>query len=84
MFRLRRCGVETSHNTPGGFYNPYSVHIISGVPMRDPFPGNIVPQSMQDPVGRNILTYYPAPNVVSPQPGVAVGAGLGFLFRVAS
>ena len=52
----------------GGIYNPYSVHMISGVPMRDPFPGNIVPQSMQDPVGRNILTYYPAPNVVSPQP----------------
>ncbi|HZN10058.1 MAG TPA: TonB-dependent receptor, partial [Blastocatellia bacterium] len=30
--------------------------------VRDPFPGNVIPQSRIDPVARNILNYYPLPN----------------------
>ena len=30
--------------------------------IRDPFPGNFVPQSRMDPVGRKLASYYPAPN----------------------
>ncbi|MBL8295562.1 MAG: carboxypeptidase regulatory-like domain-containing protein, partial [Bryobacterales bacterium] len=47
-------------------YNPLSVRTVNGVPTRDPFPGNIVPPSLHDPVGRNIMTYYPEPNRVGP------------------
>ena len=38
--------------------------------IRDPFPGNIIPQHRIDPVARNIMSFYPAPN----QPGTADGA----------
>jgi hypothetical protein len=37
--------------------------------IRDPFPGNIIPQGRLDPVARKILSYYPAPN----QAGTADG-----------
>ncbi len=43
-------------------YNPFSVHTVNGVPMRDPFAGNIIPQSVQDPVGQKMITYWPQPN----------------------
>jgi hypothetical protein len=49
-------------------FNPFSVRTVNGVPTRDPFPGNIIPASIQDPVGRNIMTYYPEPNTVGPNP----------------
>jgi len=52
----------------GVIYNPFSGRLVNGIPMRDPVPGNIIPQSLQDPVGRNILSYYPAPNFPSPRP----------------
>jgi hypothetical protein len=38
--------------------------------IRDPFPGNIIPQNRIDPVARAILEYYPLPN----QQGTADGA----------
>ncbi|MCC6859370.1 MAG: TonB-dependent receptor [Bryobacterales bacterium] len=44
-------------------YNPFSVHTVNDVPVRDPFPGNIVPASLQDPVAQKIMSYYPEPNV---------------------
>ena len=31
--------------------------------IRDPFPGNVLPQSRMSPIGKKILTYYPTPNV---------------------
>jgi hypothetical protein len=46
----------------GIIYNPFSITMVNGQPTRAPFPGNIIPASLQDPVARNILTYYPAPN----------------------
>ena len=30
--------------------------------LRDPFPGNVVPQNRMDPVGRKLASYYPDPN----------------------
>jgi hypothetical protein len=30
--------------------------------IRDPFPGNVIPPVMQDPVARNVIRYYPEPN----------------------
>ncbi len=34
----------------------------SGI-IRDPFPGNVLPQSRISPIGQKILSYYPTPNV---------------------
>jgi hypothetical protein len=31
--------------------------------MRDPFAGNIIPDTLQDPVGRKLMDYYPKPNI---------------------
>ena len=47
-------------------YNPFSVRTVDGVPTRDPFAGNIIPLSVQDPVARNITKYWPAGNRPSP------------------
>ncbi len=47
---------------PATIFNPFSVRTINGVPTRDPFPGNIIPQSLQDPVARNLMKYWPEPN----------------------
>lgn len=54
--------------TSSPIYNPFSVHMVDNVPVRDPFPDNIIPTSLLDPVGQKIVSYYPAPNVTGPQP----------------
>ena len=46
----------------GAIFDPFSVRGVDGAPIRDPFPGNLVPQNQQDPVARNILRYWPEPN----------------------
>ena len=52
----------------GLIYNPYSGRLVNGVPTRDPLPGNIIPASLQDPVGKSILSYWPKANFPGPQP----------------
>jgi hypothetical protein len=43
-------------------YNPYSARLVNGTVVRDPFPGNIIPANLLNPVAQNILKYYPLPN----------------------
>ena len=43
-------------------YDPSTDHIVNGLKERDPFPGNLIPQSQWDPVGAKILSYMPLPN----------------------
>ena len=55
-------------------YNPYSSHLVtdsSGITYytRDPFPGNVVPANLMDPVGQKILALYPLPNRPDLGPG---------------
>jgi hypothetical protein len=52
----------------GVIYDPFSGHNVNGVPTRDPIPGNIIPASRQDPVGKSILSYWPKANFPSPRP----------------
>ena len=52
----------------GIVYNPFSVRMVDGTPVRDPLPGNIVPGSLQDPVGRSVMQYWPEPNIASSRP----------------
>ena len=50
---------------PVTIYNPFSTRVNPANPsqyIRDPFPGNKIPLSMQDPVAQKLLSYYPEPN----------------------
>ncbi len=51
-------------------YNPYTTRLNTAVTgtqyIRDAFPGNVIPDSLQNTVAKNLLPYYPQPN----QPGV--------------
>ncbi len=49
-------------------YNPLTVRTAGGVSTRDPFPGNIVPQNVQDPVGKNIMGFWPKANRAASNP----------------
>ncbi len=47
-------------------YNPFSTHPDgSGGWTRDPFPGNIIPSNLIDPVGQAVANLYPQPNRAS-------------------
>lgn len=48
--------------TKNQIYDPFSVHMVNGVPTRDAFSGNIIPKLVQDPVGQKIMSYYIEPN----------------------
>ncbi len=44
-------------------YNPFSTRAAAGGRFqRDPIPGNVIPSSMLDSVGLNLVNLYPAPN----------------------
>ena len=43
-------------------YDPNTARLVNGVVVRDPFPGNIIPNGRINPVARNVLGYFPAPN----------------------
>ena len=42
-------------------FDPRTARLVNGVVMRDPFPGNIIPADRINPVARNVLGYFPAP-----------------------
>jgi len=42
-------------------YNPYDTVVSNGVTLRNPFPGNIIPQSLLNPIAQKFDTYFPAP-----------------------
>jgi hypothetical protein len=43
----------------GQIYNPFTTRQVGNTVVRDPFPGNIIPQSLWDAVSKNILTLAP-------------------------
>ena len=43
-------------------FDPRTARLVNGVVVRDPFPGNIIPGDRINPVARNVLGYFPAPN----------------------
>ena len=62
-------------------YDPYSARPAPGGRLRrDPFPGNVIPQTLFDPAGYNIANLYPMPN----QPGTPDGEDNFFTPAVAS
>jgi hypothetical protein len=57
-------------------YNPFTTApAANGRYQRQPFPGNVIPKSLLDPIAQKILGYYPNPN----QPGTIDGQQNYFL-----
>ncbi len=43
-------------------FNPFDTYTnAAGTFLRSPFPGNVVPKSMQDPIALKAISYYPNP-----------------------
>jgi len=64
--RERRGDFSQSVNAAGQLvviYDPLTTRVdpATGFLVRDPFPGNVIPENRTDPVARNILRYYPLP-----------------------
>lgn len=51
-----------SNGTVIPIYDPITTRVEGGRNIRDRFPGNVIPTSRIDPVGKNLLPFYPAPN----------------------
>jgi hypothetical protein len=47
---------QTFHRRP--IYNPYTTRVVNGVTIRDPFPGNIIPQELISPTMQAFLKAY--------------------------
>lgn len=47
---------------PEVIYDPTTTSTVGGQTVRNPFPGNIIPQHMMDPVAQKIMALYPATN----------------------
>jgi len=63
---LQRGGDFSQTFNPNGslaaIYNPFTTRSVNGQFIRDPFPGNVIPQNMLDPVALKLMSYYPQPN----------------------
>ena len=51
-----------SDGRPITIYNPFDTTTVNGVVKRNPFPGNIIPKNLIDPVALKALSFYPTPN----------------------
>jgi hypothetical protein len=49
-------------------FNPLTTRLVNGQYVRDPFPGNMIPTTMLDPVALKLMQYYPKAN----RPGNAI------------
>lgn len=67
----QRQGDFSDYRTASGqqinIFNPFSLTTVNGNTIRQPFPGNVIPASMMDPIAVKAAGYYPTPN----QPGQA-------------
>jgi hypothetical protein len=48
--------------TPQAIFNPFTTRLVNGNYVRDPFPGNVIPAGLIDPVSQKLLAYYPHAN----------------------
>jgi hypothetical protein len=55
-------GTYYAANQVRTIYNPYSTRLVNGKYVRDPFPGNKIPDSMINPVAKNVLAGIPLGN----------------------
>jgi Carboxypeptidase regulatory-like domain len=57
-----------SISAPNAIYNPGTRRTVNGAIVEDPFQGNAIPISQQDPVALYLQSFFPAPNI----PGAAI------------
>ncbi len=53
----------------GEIFDPNTTRVVNGQLVRDPFPGNIIPQNRFDPASAKILSLFPQPNTSYPTSG---------------
>ncbi len=58
-------GTRAANGAPVLVFNPFTTRAQGTGFVRDPFPGNVVPAAMFDPVARNAMRFYPEANTVS-------------------
>lgn len=66
-------GLKDNNGNPLTIYNPFTTRPSPSNPslrVRDPFPDNVIPASLFDPVAVKAISYYPEPNL----PGNLAGA----------
>jgi hypothetical protein len=52
----------SAKGAPITIYNPLTTQAVNGQTVRSPFPGNVIPPSMINPVGSVVASLYPLPN----------------------
>jgi hypothetical protein len=55
-----------SRNRPITMYDPDTGHTVGTQWVRDPFPGNRIPEARQNPTARQLIKYFPLPNTSTP------------------
>ena len=83
--RERTGDFSQSLNARGGLraiYNPFTTTLVNGVGARTPYPGNIIPASEQDPVGRRIMNDVWKPNLAGTGSDLVNNYRTGFAERV--
>jgi hypothetical protein len=61
----------TAQGQPITIYDPIPVgYDANDNPIRQPFPGNIIPQNRIHPIARAITQYMPLPNARTPDKGI--------------
>lgn len=58
-------GTRAANGAQVNIFNPFTTRAQGSAFVRDPFPGNMVPAAMFDPVARAAIRYYPEPNTVT-------------------
>ncbi|MDX1980482.1 MAG: TonB-dependent receptor, partial [Bryobacteraceae bacterium] len=56
---------RAANGNPVVIFDPFSTRAQGNGFVRDAFAGNVIPNSMIDPVARNAMRYYPQPNTVT-------------------
>lgn len=66
-------GLVTTKGVPITIYDPLNQTVSpTGLVERQPFPGNIIPASRISPFAKNLLSFYPAPNIPGGQLGTNI------------
>ncbi|MBI1791421.1 MAG: TonB-dependent receptor [Acidobacteria bacterium] len=55
-------GTLNANRSLAVIYNPFTTRLQGAGYLRDPFPGNRIPQQIMDPVALKLLPYWPEPN----------------------
>lgn len=83
---LQRQGNFSQTTTAAGalipIYDPRTTRVEGGRTIRDPYPGNVIPSSLVDPVARNLTRFWPEPNRPPSNPTGANNFSTNFVQRL--